>query len=111
MAYLIDTDGTERPALIWLRNYVMGTVLNTNNVASSDHIVVAPNPVRAGSSIQVLGEEEFTSYAVYDLSWRQLSTGTFNGNTLQLSDQLHSGYYLLVLYSKEQTFVKKLIVQ
>ena len=111
MAYLIDTDGTERPALIWLRNYVMGTVLNTNNVASSDHIVVAPNPVRTGSRIQILGEEELTSYAVYDLSGRQLSTGIFNGNTLQLSDQLHSGYYLLVLYSKEQTFVKKLIVQ
>lgn len=111
MAYLIDTDGSERPALIWLRNYVMSTVLATENIASSDHITIAPNPVRAGSTIQIFGEERLTSFALFDLAGRQVGSGLLNGNALTVTDGLSSGYYLLVLRTDEQTFVKKMVIK
>ena len=48
-ANLVNTDATERPALVWLRNYVKTTVLGARATsAASAGIFVYPNPATTG---------------------------------------------------------------
>ena len=49
-ANLVNADATERPAMVWLRNYVQTTVLGAKATsAASAGIFVFPNPAKAGS--------------------------------------------------------------
>ena len=49
-ANLVNADATERPALLWLRNYIQTTALGTRvTSATSAGISVYPNPATAGS--------------------------------------------------------------
>ncbi|NML66380.1 T9SS type A sorting domain-containing protein [Hymenobacter sp. RP-2-7] len=47
---IINADGTERPALVWLRNYVQSTALGTQAAsAASAGVFLYPNPAQDGS--------------------------------------------------------------
>jgi endo-1,4-beta-xylanase len=49
-ANLVNADATERPAMLWLRNYVQTTALGTKATsAASAGIFAFPNPATAGS--------------------------------------------------------------
>ena len=49
-ANLVNVDATERPAMVWLRNYIQNTVLGTKATsAASAGIFAYPNPATAGS--------------------------------------------------------------
>lgn len=48
--YLINADNTERPAMVWLRNYIKSTTLATKAAsAASAAIFFYPNPTQGGS--------------------------------------------------------------
>ncbi|MGH1436412.1 MAG: endo-1,4-beta-xylanase [Lewinella sp.] len=109
-AYLIDTDGSERPALIWLRNYVMSTVLGVDNIATSNHITISPNPIQTGGTLNISGLEQAESFTLFDINGRSLSSGSITGTSLSISSELSSGYYFLALFDGKHTYVKKLVV-
>lgn len=112
-AYLIDEDGvTERPALVWLRDYVQNSVLNTEQpAATANHISIFPNPTENGQSLTIEGLDNIQSAQVFDLNGKSVAKLTPNGNVLNLNTLLPNGIYLLSINDENAAYVKKLIIQ
>ncbi|MBN1782236.1 endo-1,4-beta-xylanase [bacterium] len=76
-AYLVRADGTERPALEWLRTYLSGTGVKTAGPAPSDFTLKgnAPNPFNPSTIITYsLGSPAHVRLSVYDLRGREITT-------------------------------------
>lgn len=90
-AYLINSDGSERPALQWLRDYVQGTL--PLGVSGNTMVSVYPNPTSGYFS---LSTPEVNQVRIFDLKGRlRCDLKNFAGK----SDlDLESGIYLFHLY-------------
>lgn len=108
-AYLIEDDGvTERPALVWLREYVEGTILSTKD-QEMNPLIVFPNPVNNGL-IQIKGVQKIHSAALFDVSGRLVDIPFINNSTLSLSGKLPSGMYLLSIIADNKQYTQKIFI-
>ena len=111
-AYIIETDGiTERPALVWLRSYVQGTIAtNTFELQKSDHITVYPNPVNEGI-INVEGMNQIDRAEIYNLAGKLIWSAQPYNNRLQVQGEIPVGLYFLKLYQGASVFSKKIVFE
>ncbi|WP_258098945.1 endo-1,4-beta-xylanase [Marinoscillum pacificum] len=117
-AYLVRSNGSERPALEWLRSYVenktvfeFGTVLSA---ANKSQIKVYPNPITT-HSFELITDQSFIRLDLLNLFGQQVYTqGSVNSGsqTIVLDKSLSSGVYLLRLQSEQDdVFIKRLIIK
>jgi endo-1,4-beta-xylanase len=111
-AYLIEDDGvTERPALIWLRMYVEGTLDAETVSANTDHVLIYPNPLSSSATtLFIEGLDRPESAELWDLSGRLLWSGQPQGNLLRFPAPYAQGMYLLRLYEDGQVYSRKLMI-
>lgn len=96
-AYLIDTDGSERPALTWLREYVEETDLSPKPLQSNlRRAAIYPNP--AEEYFTVLGDEEVQSLRMVNLTGKEvLSVNQVENRRINVPQNITSGCYLVQL--------------
>ncbi|MEQ9306806.1 MAG: endo-1,4-beta-xylanase, partial [Marinoscillum sp.] len=96
-AYLIDTDGSERPALTWLREYVEETDLSPKPLQSNlRRATIYPNP--AEEYFTILGDEEVQSLRMVDLTGKEvLSVNQVENRRINVPQNITSGCYLVQL--------------
>ncbi len=118
-AYLVRSDGSERPALPWLRSYVMTNfdipcfptaVEGTSTVPYMDARLY-PNPV-SGGMLTIQPEEGITRARLLDINGRLIRDIPLKGEP-RLSIQLDvpAGIYLMQFQKESAIIVEKLIVQ
>lgn len=111
--YLLRSDGTERPALTWLRNY-----LRLNNVcfitsterAVKPEFVIYPNPSSSGN-FMINTNAETTIGRIFDSFGKEIMNFQISGDSylLDLGNQ-PSGLYILRLGSETESTNRKLII-
>jgi len=123
MAYLVSNDGTERPALVWLRDYIQSTILVSveNPVVEIPQVFYLsnnyPNPFNPTTTIEFsLSENSDIHLVVYDVLGRivaDLARGNYNAGYYKLdfnASNLVLGIYFYKLEAGEYADVKKLML-
>ena len=106
-AYLIDTDGSERPALIWLREYVENASFLLTQ-SEEMNWTLYPNP--ASDYLEIIAGEPVKGVIVIDLFGRQLLKTS--SNKLQLPEDTPPGVYMVSIQTiSGKSYVKKLKVE
>ncbi|GGF19435.1 endo-1,4-beta-xylanase [Hymenobacter cavernae] len=109
-AYLVNADETERPALVWLRNYVRQTVLGTKK-AEKYAINAYPNPA-IGGKFTLQGTEKISQIRVLDLSGKQIQVvPVAKQPSVELKLNVAPGVYIVELSDGQNVQSKKLVVQ
>ncbi|MCW5910923.1 MAG: endo-1,4-beta-xylanase [Cyclobacteriaceae bacterium] len=115
-AYLLRGDGTERPALTWLKSYVPtkpgGAFCLTTSIEESDLLLnIYPNPAMGGKFVLESAKHDL-NILIRDMQGRIISRQRVNANE---SAEIHivgsPGIYIIEVFNGKQTFLKKLIVQ
>lgn len=110
-AYLINPDGSERPSLKWLREYVQGSFVSVDELRNSPDIVVYPNPV-LNNEIHFDGIETIKSVHLYHLSGKLIKTQATNfESTMIFEMDVQPGMYLLQFYDGINVFNRKVVVK
>ncbi len=113
-AYLIESDGTERPALTWLRNYIESEGQEDPLNTSKDifELGVFPNPANK-DGFNVVGIPGAADIILLDYMGRQISTQHVpNGGMPIRVDVPASGNYLLkVITVAGNSVTRKVIVK
>ena len=108
-ANLIASNGvTERPALIWLRNFVMNYVLKNTELSDSRSVRLFPNPASSGFFIQGLDQVE--RVAILNMQGQSVQAGTPVAGYFPLSQKIEPGCYVVLLYKVQRLYVKKIII-
>ena len=106
-AYLIDTDGSERPALIWLREYVENASFLLTQ-SEEMNWTLYPNP--ASDYLEIIAGEPVKGVIVIDLFGRQLLKTS--SKKLQLPEDTPPGVYMVSIQTiSGKRYVKKLKVE
>jgi endo-1,4-beta-xylanase len=109
-AYLINPDGTERPAMTWLREYIASAVSVPEWELASAYSVY-PNPVAKGM-VYIGNAQNVTAVKVIDISGRQLNVVHNAGlPVIAVEMNYRPGLYALQIESNGQTRVKKILVR
>lgn len=110
-AYLVNADETERPALVWLRDYVRTTVLGTKASELAASVSAYPNPVTDGH-ITLLGTEKLQLIRVLDVNGRQVQeVKVSRQSTVELDLNVAPGLYIVQLIDGQTVASKKLVVR
>ncbi|WP_164891091.1 endo-1,4-beta-xylanase [Botryobacter ruber] len=110
-APLVYADGTERPALTWLRSYVAATVITALKENKQISFSLYPNPATNGR-FTVEGTEKTTHIRVLDLNGKLLKERKVtNQPTVTLDLDVAPGLYLIQVTDGKNTSVRKLVVQ
>lgn len=108
-AFLMGEDGTtERPALVWLREYISAFPTSVIETVKEHNLIAYPNPV-SGNTVY-LDNLDFSQHSLYDISGKQISAGIISHGMIQLPEGLKSGIFILKVDSKDQSRAIKLIV-
>ncbi len=115
-AFLVRSDGTERPAMTWLKNYVPTTqggsfCLTTHIEERTSGINIYPNPSTSGN-IFLESTDHNLAITVRNLQGNTLLFKTIKANEateVHISDA--SGLYVLEIFDGKQTWYKKLMIQ
>ena len=106
-AYLIDTDGSERPALIWLREYVENASFLLTQ-SEEMNWTLYPNP--ASDYLEIIAGEPVKGVIVIDLFGQQLLKTS--SKKLQLPEDTPPGVYMVSIQTiSGKSYVKKLKVE
>lgn len=77
-AYLVESDGTERSAMVWLRDYVKNSPAGGDcpvgveaQQAIAPQYMVYPNPV-TGRSVRISGESKILSVQLFDMNGKRI---------------------------------------
>lgn len=120
-AYIIDQNGDERPAMIWLRDYLQTFVsVDDRDVNVSENFILKdnyPNPFNPETTIEYyLPNTTSVTLAVYDIHGRHLQT-LFKGrqssgeHTARFNaESLASGVYFYQLQTPSFLTVKKMLL-
>ncbi|HMQ06029.1 MAG TPA: endo-1,4-beta-xylanase [Saprospiraceae bacterium] len=85
-AYLINDDGSERPALVWLREYVESTTSTSFEDKKKSRLNIFPNPARKTSFVSVHGlDETVKNVKLFSIGGMQIHNIPFNGKSLDMS--------------------------
>ncbi|MBN8575929.1 MAG: endo-1,4-beta-xylanase [Cytophagales bacterium] len=113
-ANLLRADGSERPALTWLKNYVpskpggsfcLTTSINTLN----ENVEVFPNPAATGNGILVVSQK-YGSLVVRDLHGKTIVNLSLQPSQQQVVKIAIPGVYLFNFYISGARILKKVIV-
>ena len=120
-AYLINTDGSERPSMTWLKSYVQSTVVDVKNESGipSDFNLFDnyPNPFNPSTNISYnIAKETNVKLEVFDILGRHVQTlvdkqqspGKYN---IEFNAGiLTSGVYIYRLQAGTYSSIKKLVL-
>ncbi|MBN2347871.1 MAG: endo-1,4-beta-xylanase [Bacteroidales bacterium] len=115
-AYLVRNDGTKRPALTWLNNYVPTTTdqicisgINDPKISSFSGNIF-PNPVSNGT-ISISSQLEIQRIKIFSLNNKLIQDiEIFNQKFLTLDLDLEQGIYLIQLESGQNSSIQKIVV-
>lgn len=112
MAYLMEQDGvTERPALVWLREYVNSFATSINEPVNNRVVDLYPNPVIKGK-ITLSAQEELGIVRVLDMNGRLVKMqNASNESTVEMELNIPAGMYMVQIFSNKGLAIKKIIVQ
>jgi len=109
-AYLVNSDETERPALVWLKSYVKETVLGTK-AAASFAVNAYPNPA-TGGRFTLQGTDKLSQVRVLDLSGKQvIALDVAKKPSIDVQLNVAPGLYIVELSDGQSVESKKLVVQ
>ena len=118
-AYLIKSDGTERPALTWLKSYVKTSLGGLSCLSGIDksHLIEKPaasfypNPVSDGS-ITACVDESISEISIHNMNGSVIKNLSVSGQSvMKIELDLAPGLYIIRFSDKHQSIVRKLIVQ
>lgn len=115
-AYLLRSNGTERPALTWLKSYVPsvpgGSFCLTTSIENERmNLKVFPNPSRTGKFIIESNDQDLT-IAIRNMQGKVINKQTvFANKPTEIELDETSGLFLLEIFNGKQTSFKKIIVQ
>jgi endo-1,4-beta-xylanase len=108
-AYLINPNGTERPAMVWLRNYISG-ITNTDEPISNE-IKVFPNPALNGN-VTISGAQNINQIRILDMAGNKVKElNSSNQRVVELELQVSPGIYIIQLVDGSKSEHKKLVVK
>jgi endo-1,4-beta-xylanase len=116
-SYLVRTNGTERPALAWLKSYIPNTLggtfcldlTGTEDEASSD-INVYPNPV-LNNEIRIETTEKDPQIRLMDGRGLQVRELRIQGEEGRIELDVPAGIYILEVKTQKKSVIKKLILK
>ncbi|MDF7811618.1 endo-1,4-beta-xylanase [Hymenobacter sp. YC55] len=109
-AYLVNTDNTERSALVWLKNYVRTTVLSTK-ANQNAALTLSPNPAANGRFV-LQGMEKAQTIRVLDLNGRLVKeVKAVNQATTEVALQVSPGLYVVQVIDGYGVTSRKLLVE
>lgn len=110
-AYLANGDNTERPALVWLKNYVRSTVLGTRANQANAALTLAPNPAGNGRFV-VQGARQIQAIRVFDLNGRLVQeVAGANRTATDVTLSVAPGLYLVQVQEAQGITSRKLVVE
>ena len=112
-AYLVNTDGTERPALEWLRAYASQPIDNTALGWEDDYsnLQLFPNPVVNGQ-LTIRSPEPVRQVTLYDLSGHQVADFSHDmSREVNLTLDLSSGIYLMKVQGSSKSESRRLVIK
>lgn len=109
-AYLVNTDNTERSALVWLKNYVRTTVLSTK-ANQNAALTLSPNPAANGRFV-LQGMEKAQTIRVLDLNGRLVKeVKGANQATTEVALHVSPGLYVVQVIDGYGVTSRKLLVE
>jgi endo-1,4-beta-xylanase len=117
-AYLVKTDGTERPALTWLKSFVKGSLSGYSCLSGMDDLQIIkepepsfyPNPVSNGCITFNIGKG-ISEISVLDINGSVIKNFNVSGQSVMNFDMdWDPGTYIIQFKSRYQSYVQKLIV-
>jgi endo-1,4-beta-xylanase len=115
-AYLVRSNGTERPALTWLKTFVAndqgGNFCLPPVSVENDHsgIEVYPIPAAGGNFTVKLGAGEF-DISVFDLNGKVKKEMKVSGNEpVNVHMEAASGVYIMKIFDGRRTVIRKVIL-
>ncbi|WP_421898140.1 endo-1,4-beta-xylanase [Marinoscillum sp.] len=112
-AYLVNTDGTERPALEWLRAYASQPIDNTVLGWEDDYsnLQLFPNPLVNGQ-LTIRSPELIRQVTLYDLSGHQVADFSHDmSREVNLTLDLSSGIYLMKVQGSAKSESRRLVIK
>jgi len=114
-AYLLKADGTERPAMTWLKDYVSNTYFDGDCIVTSltdgpaFTITLFPNPALNGN-FTISGLENISSLRILDLNGRLISELDVSNHSMEFQIEAAPGVYLIQCISGTRSLYKKIIL-
>jgi GH35 family endo-1,4-beta-xylanase len=116
-AYLLRTDGSERPALSWLKTYVMATDTDCPTLDIEEHVLhdnmdisVYPNPVSDGRIMLELADG-ISGIRLFDTSGREVKNiQVYGQSSMTLELDVSPGLYFMQFISEQKPIVERLCV-
>ncbi len=109
-AYLVNTNGTERPALDWLRDYLRGFV-SSESFDLNDAINFYPNPVKGGC-VFLNNVRKVKNVIISDMNGRKQCEESIEAqNNYIMHMDLNPGLYLIQFVETDKISIKKIIVK
>jgi endo-1,4-beta-xylanase len=109
-AYLVTANGTERPALTWLKEYLQPQV-SVEEIESQPNFVIYPNPVTSGE-VTIGGAEKISEVRFFQSDGKMVRSSFFcKQQSIKLEMDFAPGIYLIQLIGKHKTTVRKIVVR
>ncbi|AHM63123.1 glycoside hydrolase [Flammeovirgaceae bacterium 311] len=119
-AYLVRSNGLERPALKWLKQYFQtqgnnfcdNTATGLQESILQQEIKLYPNPATNGEVTLQLTNELYDEVKVYNMNGRVIeSVSIKNQNAIKLKLNAAPGIYIMQFSNSKYTVTKRLVVQ
>ncbi|MFY8021051.1 MAG: T9SS type A sorting domain-containing protein [Bacteroidia bacterium] len=92
-----------------LYKQLTGLIPSSIQESNTSEISVYPNP--ASSSIQLNGFQSAVSYEIYSLDGKQIQKGISSPDLSISIDSINPGVYVLHLFSQNQSFTKRMVIE
>jgi endo-1,4-beta-xylanase len=118
-AYLVKSDGSERPALAWLKNFVKTSLSGYSCLSGLDESQIIPepessfypNPVSNGYII-LINSENISEISIFNINGVPVRNIIVTGNSgIRIELDLVPGIYLIQFKNKDKSSIEKLIIQ
>jgi endo-1,4-beta-xylanase len=109
-AYLVNADGTERPAMTWLREYLQ-SYLSLKEIEINNHYTLFPNPVTQ-RTLNITGADDISSIKIVDTDGKVVkSIKTEDQSIISLEINFDPGIYIVQLVNDKKTISRKIVVK
>lgn len=122
-AYLLNADGSERPAMTWLREYIKDTQFNDDcmlagssidgpDISSDNSVIVYPNPA-FNKSFGITGIENYSNIRIFDLMGKQVKELKINKqSSVEIKlEGVKPGMYIIHVSNTQTSVYKNIILK